>query len=1661
MSRRIFQQGMDLTEGFRNRVNYRKTLRQRRRQNLLRNRRTFVPTGERNTDWNGNFGGVDPSDFIPLPESNEDVDPLPLPDPLIRLREQREAQERYQRALEADRARLLERQRLQAIELAKQREQERLIEEERLRQLAVEEAEYRAQILARRARERAQLQAYELRVRQQQEAYNREQERLQREREELMNLPLQSLPEEESPSPELEEGLQALPEEESPSPQIDALPLPSGIVQPRPEPVITPPQTESEPSEMEQELLDLTDEEEDIEPLPVSQADERRERLRKQHEDEIEHKRQQVREMIESESSDEVVWDHVDEEKVNKQNKRMIDFENGVRVGWDDAFDSQPEIGEKEKAEARKRRLFLAGDDQKDLLDAAEGVEVTFDTPAEGEEESEAVELKYDQLPNSVVPKLAEIGVSTLPGKDRRNIVRVLTQLFYKQKPSRKSLKKAITALQRIGALGNVFKFGQFYAHLSPTPKPTIDFVSIVDINNIPNPPDNMMDMDPEIIDNLIGDQITKWNTRFQGEEIPSEPIARTDPNFIEKVVQGTENQRYEKVNSHVDVMQAFRQITLANQSFTLDISLMSTEERDTMIRNLMTAVSSGSGTIIVSLGSVNEQGRTNWNVFTMATDNLHKLHAALSSTSVDIENIDSFKERINEISMVNYINIRKANVTVNRQSRSGGFLYVMHLLKLDLKEALMFSEFQVKNGLTDFESDCFIHSVTRQFERSKRHEIAAKIIHLSTENTPMAKLRLIAEAIEVYIKVKIFRKGKPTMKKYFGNRDHPVILLSWFLNHWIDGTIKVNCTSYAIKHYPEVCDLPDWNTITRKRRNSYDRSINFKKTSINRVLKFLNTTNGYFKPIPLEYLSDTSSNIIKPLRVLFPGIKAEHWEDVLEEKNGTYYCKPPTYPFMLHKEQKEYHIIVADFEAEAINKHKPLCISWQEIEDMESQQLGEIHHIVGSDCAKVFLKDIPNYSIVIFHNLTYDIQFLLEHFFFTSELKFIMKGKRFVGGTTAIKSVEGKYVSFRDSYRWFNTKLSNLPAMFLDGSIEKEIMPYRHYKTDMIYKKWSDIQEAEKYLPIKDRYQFTQNLRRLKLINPLNINQFDHMEYLKYYCNRDVEVLSQSITVFNKVLIELGKELNIKHEISLLNFYSISSIAKYLMKATGCFDGVMESCGLMRDWLSQAVRGGRTQTMCNRVLRFDQTGVYVRTGKNKSKDFSEEEFENLQKRSERENKDLDEYQLRPKYLKPYEQRFSTENEFIYVDATSLYPSAFVSMPGFPIGIPEVYTPSHKYGIIEVLVTKVPNPRGIGIHGYYRDGKLIWNDKLLEGKRIVIDTITLRELRTYTGIEIHTSSIIGVGWNNFNEQSKKLTNLLFQKRLEYKRQKNGPMQNLLKLCLNSMYGKLIQKAPEDKIRFFNSGKEAIEYALRHSSQIRSITQLTSGPLDQNAAHYVKRYVHNKLYANLPHCGTMVLSQSKRLMNRVIFALINNKFPVLYTDTDSVLTSINGYEFIKDYFRDIKNPCFQSKLGTVDGDGDLILEGLINALDEEDDPSKYGIEGKALGQFHGDFDVPFNADPNTARATKGYILGKKVNCYKVEYDTLEGKGRNLHVRMKGISKASIERKIKISKRNEMQIFKNLYAGNMEEFNLLAGAPRFEHTENFCYQNKKRFVRSVKF
>jgi DNA polymerase elongation subunit (family B) len=636
---------------------------------------------------------------------------------------------------------------------------------------------------------------------------------------------------------------------------------------------------------------------------------------------------------------------------------------------------------------------------------------------------------------------------------------------------------------------------------------------------------------------------------------------------------------------------------------------------------------------------------------------------------------------------------------------------------------------------------------------------------------------------------------------------------------------------------------------------------------------------------------------------------------------------------------------------------------------------------------------DLPDKSVVYFHNLGFDGNFFMKYGF----EQIIKKGSKIISMKAKCND---KTIHFKDSFSLFPKALKAFPSSFPDSfknlNVQKELFPYDYYTYERIYEQVDiksylggnticvgNVDDAIKTTTWTDEeiQVFKQNITKMDCWIDRSENTFDMMKYCEFYCSQDVNVLRIGFNAF----VEAAKREPIN--MNLHDYLTLPALANaYLTKHVFVPNrNVYELNGMVQKFIQQTVYGGRCMTASNRrynvkdikIADFDACSLYPSAMRRMFTVEGTPEFY--------EHKDIetiyDKNNLPEILIHAFDenQRFSTPDKYI---------SQF---------------------FVEIEIVKVGIHRQFPLIVKRENGK---QTNCNECVKMVVDMLTLQDLITFQDISFK----LGNGYimkGNRDHRIRSVIQNLFDLRAQYKKDKN-PTQEVIKLIMNSAYGKTIQKPIKTYLEFVK--QDEFEWFVQNRfHQIVKIDKVDNSDMHLFELQKMKAKQFNNVVF-----GTTVLSMSKRIMNEVMCLAEDLGIKIWYQDTDSMHIESDKVDWL--------NEQFKNKYGR-----ELIGENI-------------------MGCFHSDFDeIP------DAVADIHISLGKKMY-----YDRLinEQGDRSEHYRMKGIPQIVIKNTAdKMFNGNVMALYEHLFEGNSLTFDCLDGRVGFNFTRSGKVEYVANFTRKV--
>ena len=683
--------------------------------------------------------------------------------------------------------------------------------------------------------------------------------------------------------------------------------------------------------------------------------------------------------------------------------------------------------------------------------------------------------------------------------------------------------------------------------------------------------------------------------------------------------------------------------------------------------------------------------------------------------------------------------------------------------------------------------------------------------------------------------------------KKIIGSdkSDAKLIKLALIDEHYILNELVPGINKYYLNHYDEIneaCkDKPiEWRMKVSKKKGKYymiDESKAFMKS-----YEFVEMMTSDKIEWNFEELKVLPSNLWK--------ISNSEIKDLSQFSDIDFIPYSESKDKNKEKEERKYYY--ADTETDVSGEyHKAFCISYT------LRGSNEIKTLLGYNCLTDFLNVLPNNAVVYFHNLGYDSKMFSDYPITQS----IDKGTK----TMNMKiSYKGKFITFKDSYSILAMKLAKFPKTFGLKCGEKEMFPYNYYTIEKLKNRYGLINEAGKNEKQWNQEQFEKNIDKLGI--RFDNDKFDMYEYVKFYCEQDVNLLAQGFDKFREMCLK-GLKIDIDNVLtapSLANQY----FERVLYKKIPNF---YKYSGTVRAFIQKAVYGGRCMTRDNEkwkilkilLLDFDARSLYpsamyrlyCQTGKPRILNDKELDLNYLLEHTASENRQP----KGEKYISSY---------VVEIEITKV---------GKALHFPLIVVKDKKTGINRNT-----------------------NDAV--GVKMVVDNIMLEDFVKFQKVECKI--LRGYIWTDKRDFSiRKEIRYIYNKRIEYKK-KNNALQEVYKLIMNSAYGKMIQKPIVDKnvykkYQTFDKNENTIyplnDYIIKNSAKIKEIIQINKNIYLCKVGKEIETFATNTLL------GVQVLSMSKRIMNEVMCLAEDLDIKIFYQDTDSMHLEKDKFELLKNEF----------------------------------------------------------------------------------------------------------------------------------------------------------------
>ena len=642
-----------------------------------------------------------------------------------------------------------------------------------------------------------------------------------------------------------------------------------------------------------------------------------------------------------------------------------------------------------------------------------------------------------------------------------------------------------------------------------------------------------------------------------------------------------------------------------------------------------------------------------------------------------------------------------------------------------------------------------------------------------------------------------------------------------------------------------------------------------------------------------------------------------------------------------------------------------------------------------------------PGKILLFFHNLKYDWN-VIKDFPYIFVQNVLRKGSIYYKVTfTYGKGKNLRFFELRDSYKFIARKLSDMVDMFdlkIQGKHEYimydlytkdnvmcdrdyvSVKDYEGESTEYVYhlsetgvKSSTEVDPDRMYILLDGRVLIDVAFRD-RFPQYFSYGRYYHITHYKYYLHQDCFILRDGMMSFRENMLKAI-------DMDCFTELTISSLVHRKAVNMGCYSGCYEVRGRLREYIHAAAHGGRTCARDNKVIRCEGT-IHA------------------------------------------------------LDGVSLYPSAIKRCcednGGFAMGPCKTITDwkerdKYFYYVARIRLTKINKYQQIPFVSYRVEKKATSSEKYKReyinehvDSPMIVDKYTLEDWVKYQ--EIEYEFLDGFYWDEGgNTTLLELVETLFEAR---KNTKSRGLNEVYKLCLNSLFGKTMINVPDTKI-VIKKNEDVPRYI---SKNFERILEQEDGP----KYTYFTVISDTCQHSNLAHVACKILSNSKAIMNEVMDVANENKIYVLYQDTDSmhVVDSLSS------------DTSYYGK-----------LDELVNLYKQ-----KYNKDliGDNLGQFHTDFKFPGHSN---VYSNLSIVLGKKAYldrlCGTPDDQNCKEDEHMLHVRMKGVNNAAMS-----EYKDYLVLYESMFSGDSVKFDLTYNnAPMFQFKGQVS--SRKEYIKNISF
>jgi len=505
-------------------------------------------------------------------------------------------------------------------------------------------------------------------------------------------------------------------------------------------------------------------------------------------------------------------------------------------------------------------------------------------------------------------------------------------------------------------------------------------------------------------------------------------------------------------------------------------------------------------------------------------------------------------------------VEIRDVPITHQNNNNAAAFFKYTHNTNLNLTRYGIFKTGEAQNH----DDTCLITALQAGGLAEEKLNTLKQVV--VNRLIPLTKLKEICRIAQIQIILR--RNGVSDTRVIYGKEYETIFTIGYIDEHYflVEPT---TITSYALKNYNELKDIPDFERIYNdKHHRKNDRFMD----SFQLIVCLMNTP-GLLKEMTIDERITASTQFYNNVskQIVSLNYNPDECCRPVEQKKKT-------------EEKIVYENLFFDFETITNTEfHTPyLCRVY-------NKNYNQV--FMGEDCPLQMLnwcKYIGKNFRLIAHNASYDYSFIKQHLWNNKE---ICKGNRLISCKAKFGDAKKKPINIqiKDSYLLITKPLRDFPSSFKLPFV-KEVMPYAIYTEENVKQRFVSIDDALKVVSDEDKPTFLENIKKWKCRKG---DTYDILEYSSRYCEIDCKLLSDGYTIFRGWILD---ELKIDVDSVLTS----ASLAHQYFVAQGCYEGVYELGGVPQLFIQGSVVGGRTMTARNekisiteKINDFDAVSLY------------------------------------------------------------------------------------------------------------------------------------------------------------------------------------------------------------------------------------------------------------------------------------------------------------------------------------------------------------------------------------------------------------------------------------------------------------------------------------